>query len=238
MEFATSVVINADMSSDGKYLATVSTARIEVYDLQSRTLINKFRGAGLGGVAFAPDNKTLAYVNTNGTLTFFNVETGQETFSKKFRLAKPFRVAWSGNGKYIAMGGRGDNVVLIDIASKEIFASPSTGGKWVMDLEFSPDSKYLAAALRGGNIRIIETESGSQVSSWNAHQMEQMHLPFIPRVISWLREEEISVFQYGRCRMAKHLPHGRHISKRYRPLTFHTMVQCWLQDHTTHLLEE
>jgi len=180
MEFAYAVILNSDMSKDGRYLAAVTMNKIEVYDLASKSVIKTIRGMGLSGVCFAPDNKTIAYTSTNGTLVLYDVVSQQETFNRKFRKAKPLKVAWSPDGKYIALGGRADNVILINIETKEISASSTTGGKWVMDLEFSPGATYLAVALKGGKLRLVETESGKQVAVWDAHSGGANALAFHP----------------------------------------------------------
>ena len=146
MQFENSMLFDADISNDGRYVATVISMRIDIYEVASRSIIKTFRGTGLAGVAFGPDNK-LAYVSTNGNLKIFDVNSMRETFKRKFKGFKPFKVAWSGSGQYLAIGGAGSVVTVFDILEKDIKKTTDIGGKRVTDLEFSPDSKHLAVAL-------------------------------------------------------------------------------------------
>lgn len=180
MEFANATVVNADISPDGKYIAAVSTMRIDVYEIQSRAIVKTFRGIGLAGVAFGPDNQ-LAYISVNNnSLVIHDIPKNTQTLEKKFNGLKPLRVAWSPSGKYIAMGGRGDIVTLFDIDNNSIVGNTEVGRKWVSDLEFSPDNKYLAISQQSGIVRIIESSSGNELKNWTAHSGGTFALAFHP----------------------------------------------------------
>lgn len=178
MEFSNAMVLNADISDDGRYAAIVSAMRLDIYDIPSRSIINTIRGIGLAGVAFGPDN-SFAFVNNSGVLKVYDIG-GQPLAENKYKSTKANRVAWSKSGKYMAIGGRGDEVVLLDYNTKNLIAGINIGNKAVTDLEFSPDNNYLAIAQASGSITIVEASSGNPIKSWLAHQNGTRALAFHP----------------------------------------------------------
>lgn len=179
LEYANATVLNADISNNGRYVAAIAALRLDIYDIQARGIIKTIRGATLAAVAFGPDNQ-LAYASSNGSLKIYDIKTQKTIYSRKFKNIKPLRIAWSPSGKFLALGGRGDNVVLFNLADKSVTATMGIGNKWVSDLEFSPDNKYLAIATRSGSVRIIDTESGNELANWLAHKGATFALDFHP----------------------------------------------------------
>lgn len=179
-EFAADIVLSADISDDGRYLAMVKTGRLQVIDLSSRTVTAVVRNLKMSGAAFGPDSQTVAYLLSDGTVGMINASNGDKISERKISAVKPLRIAWAPSGRYIALGGRGNTLVLFDTEQKKVTASAGTGGKWVMDMDFSVDSRYLAVAQKGGVIRLIEAATGNEVKFWNAHQGDVHSVSFHP----------------------------------------------------------
>ena len=164
------VIIDADISRNGKYVALRKSFRLDIFDLESRMPLKSIRGQK-AAVAFGPDSKTIAYLEGNGDLVFHNLETGQESKHSPGKI-KPNKLAWSNSGRYIAIGGRKSIVFIFDVESKRTSASLNMSGSYVLDIEFSEDNSYLAITSRSGHVTLVETESGDIIRSWAAHNGE------------------------------------------------------------------
>ena len=179
-EFTSDLAIDSDISNDGKYLAVVKTGRLDIINLRGRTLAGRINGTKLIAVAISPDNKTLVYVKSYGEMGFYNIVTGKTLSQHKLGRFKPTRITWSDSGKYIAIGGRSDKIILFDVEKKAIAGTVSLGTSFVWDIEFSGDSRYLGVALKDGSIRIIDVSSGKIEQSWSAHSGSVFAIAFHP----------------------------------------------------------
>ncbi len=99
-----------------------------------------------GGLAFAPDGRTLAVTNGRD-VTLWEVASGR--LRGRLPPAPPsvFSLAFSPDGRFLAMGGNGEAPLrLWDLTAE----SPTGGSSWpwvrVLSLAFSPDGKRLALA--------------------------------------------------------------------------------------------
>lgn len=181
-EVASELVLFSDISKDGRYIAMVKVGgRLEVFDLTTRTTVSSVRNPKIRGVAFSPDNKTVAYILSGGTLVFANRSDCKRISEFKVRDAGILTgVEWSGDGRSIVIGGRGSNALLYDTEKKDIISICPTGGREVTDIAFSPDSRYFALALKEGIIRLYNRDTGGEVLFWNAHQGDVQALAFHP----------------------------------------------------------
>lgn len=124
------------------------------------------------GLAFAPDNQTIAISFADSTLRIFSV-------SKKTELAKfdvtggPNCLKYSPDGKYL-MAITNNGVLSVDVANKKVkhvFGFDAPGGVTAIDI--SPDGKQLAAVGKsalatwnietGVNLATIDAHSGNMV---------------------------------------------------------------------------
>lgn len=181
-EYDLGKVINADISADRKYVAVVlsSTRRIEVYDIESTDRVKIIKGSKLSAVAFGQGDQ-IAYVSSNGNFNIGSLTSKKPLYTRKLENVTPRVLAWSPSGKYIAIGGGGDKVILLKGAERfEVIGLADAGGKYTTDLEFSPDSKYLAIASNSGQVTIVDSQDGSRINGWNAHPAGTNALAFHP----------------------------------------------------------
>jgi WD40 repeat protein len=78
-----------------------------------------------------------------------------------------FALAWSPDGKTIAVAGGGPEVNLYDAESGKRVASCKGHSAGIYVVAFSPDSKRLATGGFDGQIRLYETSSGSLVKAFS-----------------------------------------------------------------------
>jgi WD40 repeat protein/serine/threonine protein kinase len=114
-------------------------------------------GGSINNVIFAPDGRWLAAASSAGAVKIWNAATGAER--RKFYADVYLRVAWSPDGRCLAVDKRGG---FVDPVTGEIgpaFVSPSLYGA-----AFSPDGKLFATA-RGlrGPVCIWNRETGACV---------------------------------------------------------------------------
>jgi WD40 repeat protein len=77
-----------------------------------------------------------------------------------------FALAWSPDGKQVAVAGASPEVVLYDAESGKRLAACTGHPAGIYALAFTPDSKRLATGGFDGQVRIYETATGKQVRAF------------------------------------------------------------------------
>jgi len=75
-------------------------------------------------------------------------------------------LAWSGDGKWIAVGGAAPEVNVYDADSGARVASCKGHTAGIYTLAFSPDSKVIAAGGFDGTVRLYEAATGTLVKAF------------------------------------------------------------------------
>lgn len=149
-------IAGLSLSADNKRLATItSDGQILVRDLTVNKLLRQWDSKQTGEfvIAYANDGKTLATVSTSARI--WNAENGGEIARLPIETADPVvAVAWSSDGKSIAIGMPAGVVDLWDVKDKKIVGSFKYAGS-LHAVAWSPDGKKLAAA---GGAKIIVWE--------------------------------------------------------------------------------
>jgi WD40 repeat protein len=140
------------VSARGSHVATTdANGFVDVFDATTLRLTTRIRLAGgrPGGVALAPDGRTLAAVSGAGELGFFDSRSGRRS-SPWMPAATDLGVAmsFSAAGRWIATGGSGGVVRLWDARRRRL---AQTVVRAAVDVDLSPDGKLLAATLRERN---------------------------------------------------------------------------------------
>lgn len=129
--------------------------------------------AGVASLAFSPDSRQLLSGSYDDTLRVWSLASGQEQPVRAIagREGRIESVAWSPDGRYLAMGESGPNARLSvwDISGKRLFeqiirAENKTGGRGVTSVAFSPDSRLLAAAAEGGVVKVYNLQ-GAEIQT-------------------------------------------------------------------------
>ncbi len=153
-------------------------------------LLEKCHSGG-NGLVFSPDGKIMASGSSDGTASLWEVATGKNLCNLPGVKGHPgptdrssaavFSLAFSPDGKTLALGGSDGTIGLWDKASSREIRSllPSSGG-WVWALAFSPDGKTLAAGYRDGTIRFWEFATGKIRRQWATQSGVILSLTFSP----------------------------------------------------------
>jgi RNA polymerase sigma factor (sigma-70 family) len=145
-------------SRDGKILAThAQDGTVRLWDAAGKEL-HVFRGdpesakSALVCFAMAPDGRTLAGGGADGTVRFWNLTTGRRVRQVRANRVGVRSLAFSADGKLLAVAGEDNSVCLRDPATlKEVRClpgeAPNSGaqgtGVLVKEVVFSPESKTL-----------------------------------------------------------------------------------------------
>jgi WD40 repeat protein len=162
----------AAISPDGKHLALVQPhgeQKLLIVETEAGKVRHTIDRAGNSptDVAFTHDSKfvTVSSHNQNEALRSWDIDTGKETPAWKDLKAigaVPMALAYSPDGKYLALGQIQQTVTLVDL--KERKATNSFGGlasaiRW---LEFTTDSKNIVVLDQTGQAVVIESETGKE----------------------------------------------------------------------------
>jgi RNA polymerase sigma factor (sigma-70 family) len=140
----------------------------------------KVHERGSNGFAFSPDGKTLASGSPGGTAGLWDMATGEELrtiegfkraqdASDKSSYVAVFSLAFSPDGRTLALGGSDGSIGLWDkAAGKELRRLVGTQ-QFVNALAYSPDGRTLAAGYDSGIIGFWEVATGKIRREWRAH---------------------------------------------------------------------
>ncbi len=160
------------ISPDGKLLALVqphSGQKLLIVETEAGKVRHTIDRVGNSptDVAFSHDSKfvSVSSHNQNEALRSWDVETGKETPAwKELKAlnAVPMAMAYSPDGKYLALGQIQQTVTLVDLNEKKAINSFGGLASTIRWLEFAPDNKHLVVLDQTGQLAIFETQTGKE----------------------------------------------------------------------------
>lgn len=152
------------MGNGPRFLCGMEDGRITVYNTKDKVFTAFQKGSPIlsASVAWSPVGGLLAEAGLDGHCRAWNLETGQQVFSKQVSGISLTTVAWSPDGELIVVGSRKGEVKVLQAATATVKQS-LTCEQWVLDAVFCPDGKQVAAALNNDFVRVWEVASGNEV---------------------------------------------------------------------------
>ena len=162
-------------SPDGRYIATGSTwGRIQIWEIASGRIVRQFGEIQDIELAWSPDGRHIAAGShyRSGSLSIFDVKTGQRVHQIQAHKGSALSVAWSPDGKTVASGGYDRTVRFWDPASgKKCFEydfdlpqAQRLHFSQITDVRWSPDGRTLAVFGGGscgpGFIGVLDGATG------------------------------------------------------------------------------
>jgi WD40 repeat protein len=137
-------------------------------------------GAEVTGVAFAPDELTVASGSSDGTIRLWSVANGMETACLRTHSPRGQSVAFSPDGARIASGAWDENVRVWDAATGEELACLRSHRSTGLSVAFSPDGTRLASGSSDGTARVWDTSTGEEVACMFGHEGVVRSVAFSP----------------------------------------------------------
>jgi len=165
-------VSHVAFTPDGKYLAacangTEGRGTISLWDVGTKRLLwSRVVEHGIASFAMSPNNETLVFGTFNGEAKIL--------VTKIAMLKPPYRsdakavrvVAFSPDGKTLAIGSDGRAIRLWDLESRAVPATLREHWGPYYSAAFSPDGTRLIAPTAEG-VRIWDTNTGKEIRTWN-----------------------------------------------------------------------
>lgn len=163
----------ADVSADGRFVAIITASAeksrtIRVWDLQNRTQICEVTQQNvdyLAFIRFSPDGTRVVTSGKPSTGILWDVVTGKEVQRFELEERQTFAVAFSPNGRLLAMGAYG-RVRLFDVESGDVLGDAHLPERHaVISLAFTPGGDSLACGQVYGHTSVIDVNSRKLTAS-------------------------------------------------------------------------
>lgn len=143
----------------------------------------------VNAMVFSPNGKMLASSGYDKRLCLWNIQTGENIFTKSGNSVSGDALVFSRDSKILA-SGRYTRVVLWDTKTGEQINSTKADGA-VNILAFSPDNKILLSGIfTNGNIQLFDAQSLESLSTHKGHTADVIKLLFLSDVNSLVSASE------------------------------------------------
>jgi eukaryotic-like serine/threonine-protein kinase len=134
-------------------------------------------------VAYSLDGTRLVSASHDGTVKFWDAETGRETGSLGSLAGQRtiiLTVAFSPDGKYLASAGSDQTIKVWNAESGLLIRALTGHTNWVTQVVFSPDGNTLASASHDGTVKIWDWASGRETKTFKKHTSLVIGVAFSP----------------------------------------------------------
>jgi WD40 repeat protein len=149
-------VLDLAWSPNGKYIASAGLdTTVQVWNAVTGAHITTYQGhsEAVFAVSWSPDSTRIVSGSGDGTVQVWNALTGKHllTIGEQYAKGAPIEwntVAWSPDGKRIAIGGSGD-VQIVDATTGKNVGYYGYHSGTVHSVAWSPNGQYIASATDG-----------------------------------------------------------------------------------------
>jgi WD40 repeat protein len=151
-------ILRVAFSPDGKRLAAAGLAGVRILDVQARQWISPVlanSGRAVMGIAFAPDNTTLAMANDDGTVVLYDIVNGRQIGDTlKGHKGMVYAVAFSAEGTVLLSGGADGRLLCWDTQTRSQRSPLGKASSGVSDIAVSRDKKTIVTANWDGTVAV------------------------------------------------------------------------------------
>jgi len=163
-------ITDATVSPDGNLIAVASRIGVWLYNAHTSDFSSLIAGEAIGvvaAVAFSADNTQLATGDWDSKIVLWDVNTEQQaaTFHVPFSKNHIKLIAFSPNGKYLAIGFQKAGVILWHLPSgkRHLILSKTIN---VNAIAFSTDSQIVATSIRDASTLCSSKDDEGAVALW------------------------------------------------------------------------
>ncbi len=180
-------VLTAAWSPDGSYIASGGVdGTVQVWDAGNGKPLNIYRGHSDAVFDVAPDGARIASASNDGTVQVWNVTANRPIFTfrsiavRRSSAPPPWNaVAWSPDGKRLAIGGTGDVEVFDADTGANIVYYGHHGGI-VHAIAWSPNGKYIAIGASDTTVQVWDVTTGQNVYNFTGHAADVLTVAWSP----------------------------------------------------------
>ena len=133
------------------------------------------------GAAFNPNGKTVAIGSDNGTIYFYDLDTGELRMTLTGHGEHVDNLAFSPDGKTVASSSHIDKTIrLWDVPTGEHRLTLTEHTRYVRGLAFSPDGNTLVSGSGDGTIRFWDADTGNEKHTFTGHSERIYSVAFNP----------------------------------------------------------
>jgi len=137
-------------------------------------------GDSVGGLAFHPEDETLAIPGENGKATLWNVATGKQ-FDILYGSELPLTdLVFNRSGEQLATASLDGIVRVFDVESNEILANIRGNTAALYAIDISADGTKVATGSADGSVKVFDIESGRELASFYGHDGAVFNVSFSP----------------------------------------------------------
>ena len=137
----------------------------KIWDVASGAEIASFpRDDGDSVQDFSPDGTTILTSTKDGTVGFWDAETGSRKHSIRGHGSPVTSAGYSPDGRFVVIFWWDETRVFDPLKAEELWTAPRRHGS-IRVVRFSPDSRWLAVGHAGGVVRLWPSEPARQGAS-------------------------------------------------------------------------
>ncbi len=191
------------ISPDDQLFFVTKLNRLEVWNMQSQTLIKTIRDGKIAvkAACFSRDSKYIIYMRSNGEIVFLNSASLTESHKQKITGETPTALTASPDGRKLFIGTRSNILFVYDLNSRNI-SSFIIDGKAVYNIDIAPSGNYIAASTYDGKIWLGKYPSLEPVRTWQAHSADYTAIAFHPTgeyLASGGKDKAIRIWKIPEC---------------------------------------
>ena len=166
--FPNLLALSVDYSPDGNTLAITGSTSVRFWDTQtgqSKPAIIGHIRAGLEGITFAPDGKTIAFGDNELNVQLWDVNTTQPKMVLSGHTGHVRSIAFAPDGNTIASGSYDKTAKVWDANTGHTLNTLTGHTKYVNAIAYSPDGKTIATGSDDKTVRLWDAKTGDHIST-------------------------------------------------------------------------